>query len=371
MRVLVAGAGIIGVAIADALARRGARVTVLEMRAPGEGACRASAGLLAPYTEAEAGAPLLALGTRSLSLFDAFVARAEAASGRSIDYARTGTLEVALDDDERSALQRAAGWLASEAVEHEWLDPRALHSFEPAVSRDARGALFVRAHGFVGVRSLVNALAQSARFHGATFEAPVEVVDVSITAGGVTARAAAREYDADRFVLAAGSWSGRLRIRGLSAVPVRPVRGQLLHLRWRGAPPPSRVVWSSGCYTVPWSDGSLLVGATVEDAGFDESTTTTGVESLARAVRTLLPAAAGASMEEARAGLRPATPDGLPMIGALPDLPTLVFATGHYRNGILLAPLTAHLVERFMLDDAADAMMDAVAPGRLVTFRGA
>jgi glycine oxidase len=162
VRVLVAGAGIIGVAIADALARRGARVTVLEMRAPGEGACRASAGLLAPYTEADAGAPLLALGTRSLSLFDAFVARAEDASGRSIEYARTGTLEVALDDDERSALQRAAGWLASEAVEHEWLDPRALHSFEPAVSRDARGALFVRAHGFVGVRSLVNALAQSA-----------------------------------------------------------------------------------------------------------------------------------------------------------------------------------------------------------------
>ena len=134
---------------------------------------------------------------------------------------------------------------------------------------------------------------------------------------------------------------------------------------------PARVAWSAGCYTVPWSDGTLLVGATVEDAGFDESTTTAGVESLARAGRTLLPAAATASIEGVRAGLRPATPDGLPMIGALPGLPHLIFATGHYRNGILLAPLTAHLIERLILDDDSDAMMEAVAPGRLVTYRGA
>jgi glycine oxidase len=371
VRVLVAGAGIIGVSIADALARRGARVTVLDMRGPGEGASRASAGLLAPYTEADPGAPLLALGTRSLALFDAFVSRAEDASNRSIEYARTGTLEVALDDEERAALQRAAGWLASEAVAHEWIDGRELPSFEPAVSRDAHGALLVRAHGFVGVRSLVDALSVSARLHGATFESPVELTDVSFTPRGVTARAGARQYEADRLVLAAGCWSGQIRIRGLSPVPMTPVRGQLLHLHWRDAPMPARVVWSSGCYTVPWSDGSLLVGATMEDAGFDESTTPAGLESLARAVRTLLPRAAGASVKAARAGLRPATPDGLPMIGTLPDLPGLVFATGHFRNGILLAPLTAHLVERLMIDDEPDAMMDAVAPGRLVSVRGA
>ena len=371
MRVLVAGAGIIGVSIADALARRGVRVTVLEMRAPGEGASRASAGLLAPYTEAEPDAPLLALGTRSLALFDDFVSRAAEAAGRVIEYARTGTLEVAFDDQEREPLQRAARWLASASVDHEWLDEAALRSFEPAVSQEARGALLVRAHGFVGVRSLVHALAQSARFHGAVFESPVELVDVSLTPRGVTARAGAREYEADRVVLAAGSWSGRIRIRGLSAVPVRPVRGQLLHLGWRETPLPSRVVWSSGCYTVPWPDGSLLVGATVEDAGFDESTTAGGVESLVRAVCRLLPAAAASNLVEARAGLRPATPDGLPLIGTLPEVPALVFATGHYRNGILLAPLTAQLVERLMCDADADAMMGAVAPGRFVTFRGA
>ena len=371
MRVLVAGAGIIGVAVADALARRGAHVTVLEMRAPGQGASRASAGLLAPYTEAEPGSPLLEFGTRSLGLFDTFIARASEASGRSIEYARSGTLEVALDDDESTALQRTATWLASQGVDHDWLDNRALQLLEPAVSREARGALLVRTHGFVGVRSLVDALVQSARFHGAVFESPVEIGDMSIGAGGVTIRSGAREYKADRVVLAAGSWSGRIRIRGLSAVPVRPVRGQLLHLRWRDAPMPARVVWSSGCYTVPWSDGSLLVGATVEDVGFDESTTAAGVESLARAVRTLLPAASVASVDDVRAGLRPATPDGLPMIGALPELPNLIFATGHYRNGILLAPLTAQLVERLVLDGAADAMMGSVAPGRLVTFRGA
>ena len=371
MRVIVAGAGVIGVSIADALARRGVRVTVLEMRAPGEGASRASAGLLAPYTEADPGSPLLALGTHSLAMFDQFVARAAEDSGRKVEYARTGTLEVALHDHERELLETAANWLRSIDVAHEWLDPIAIRSFEPAVTPKTCGALFICGHGFVGVRSLVAALAQSARFHGAEFESPAEVIDVSVTGGDVAVRAGAREYRADRFVLAAGSWTSRIRIRGLSPVPVRPVRGQLLHLRWTHAPMPSRVVWSTGCYTVPWSDGSLLVGATVENAGFDESTTVEGVESLMRAVRELLPDSSVAGVVDVRAGLRPATPDGLPLIGTLPEVPNLIFATGHYRNGILLAPLTADIVERIVVGEPSGANMESVAPARCITFRGA
>ncbi len=371
MRVLVAGAGVIGLSIADALARRGCQVTVLEMRAPGGGASRASAGLLAPHTEAEPGAPLLALGTRSLSMFDDFVARVREASGCVVEYARSGTLEVGFDEDECATLERASKWLTAERVDHRVLDAADLAVMEPGVSRSARLGLFIPTHGFVGVRSLITALAASARSHRATIETPVEVVDVRIDHAEVIATAGARVYRADTVVLAAGAWSSRLRIHGLSPVPVRPVRGQLLELRSPGAPMTRHVVWSAGCYTVPWSDGTLLVGATMEDAGFDETTTAEGVETLMRAVKALVPASESAYFVEARAGLRPATPDGLPLLGTLPDLPNLIFATGHYRNGILLAPLTAVLIERLITGAGSDAMMEATAPGRYVTFADA
>lgn len=372
MRVLVAGAGIIGLSIADALARRGLHVTVLEMRAPGAGASRASAGLLAPFTEAEPGAPLLALGTRSLSMFDDFIRRLRETSGAVVEYARTGTLEVAFDDTEFETLLRASAWLSTQGIEHRALDAAALASMEPAVSRRACGGLFISTHGFVGVRSLVTALAQSARHHGAILDAPVEVLDVTIADNEVIANSGARVYRADRFVLASGAWSSRIRIRGLSDVPVRPVRGQLLQLQWPDGPMTNRVVWSRGCYTVPWSDGTLLVGATMEDAGFVEAATTDGVETLTRSVKELLPDSGSARFIEARAGLRPATPDSLPLIGTLPDLPNLIFATGHFRNGILLAPLTAAMVDRIVMAEGDDdAMMKAAAPERYVTFSGA
>jgi glycine oxidase len=155
-------------------------------------------------------------------------------------------------------------------------------------------------------------------------------------------------------VIAAGSWSGRVRVANVPPLPVRPIRGQLLHLRWNRGPMPTRVVWGHDCYTVPWHDGTLLVGATVEDAGFDESSTVEGVRLLTDAVGTLLPDARNAAMAEVRVGLRPASPDGLPLIGPLSMAPAVTLATGHYRNGILLAPLTAQLVASSILDGVSD-----------------
>ena len=131
-----------------------------------------------------------------------------------------------------------------------------------------------------------------------------------------------------------------------------------------------RPVWGPGCYTVPWSDGTVLVGATVEEAGFDESTTVAGVQSLTSAVAAMLPDAATATMIEARAGLRPATPDGLPIIGISDAAPNVMFATGHFRNGILLAPLTAAMVEAALVDGRMDAMMTETSPDRLVKAGG-
>ena len=362
---MVIGSGVIGLAVADALARRGVSVTVADTRSPGGGASQASAGILAPFTEADDASPLLGLAARSLSLYDEFIRSATARSGRRIEYARSGTLEIGFDDHELQRLKESATWLERRGVASEWLDVSSLRQREPALSPEAIGGLLISAHGLVGVSSLVTALANSARRAGATFVTPAEVVKLTPDQDGVDVRIDDRHERADAVVVAAGSWSQRVRIPGLAALPVRPVRGQLLHLSWSSdTPRPSRVVWGPGCYTVPWSDGSLLVGATVEEVGFDESTTADGVRVLADAATRMLPAARTAKFVEARAGLRPATPDGLPAIGPFRSAPRIVAATGHYRNGILLAPLTAEVVANYLVDGVTDPVFEVTSPER-------
>ena len=151
--------------------------------------------------------------------------------------------------------------------------------------------------------------------------------------------------------------------RDSDAVPVRPVRGQLLHLGWSGTPI-ARITWGEGCYLVPWRDGTLLVGATVEDAGFDERTTVAGVRQLLDAVCSLLPNASTANFLSARAGLRPGSPDALPIVGWSGVVPGLMYATGHFRNGVLLAPLTAQLVADAMVNGTDDPDLQLTAPSR-------
>lgn len=148
-----------------------------------------------------------------------------------------------------------------------------------------------------------------------------------------------------------------------------PIRGQLLHLQWCEGDQPGRIVWGPHCYAVPWSDGSLLVGATADDVGFDEGTTVSGVQSLTTGAIELLPHASGARLEAIRVGLRPQLPDGLPAIGPFANAPRIVAATGHYRSGILLAPLTAELVVKYVLDGQSDSAFALTTPDRFATSR--
>jgi glycine/D-amino acid oxidase-like deaminating enzyme len=181
--------------------------------------------------------------------------------------------------------------------------------------------------------------------------------------GGMLAVTTSRgTFTAPRVVLAAGSWAATIDIEGTAPLPVRPVRGQLLHLRWP-AQPVSRIVWGARCYTVPWPDGTMLVGATSEDVGFEERATVTGVRDLLDAAAELMPRAWQAGFTGVKVGLRPATPDELPFIGRSALMPGLVYATGHYRNGVLLAPLTAELVAK-ALDGEEDPALDLTAPSR-------
>lgn len=371
--VVVIGAGIVGSAIARELAGRfRGSVVVLDPREPGLGATQASAGMLAPYSEVVEGGPLLDLTIRGLEGFDRFIAGLRAEVDLEVPYERTGLLEVATRPDTMVRFEALVRALAARSVDATLLDRDGVRSSEPALAEDVLGGVLLPTQGHVAPRPLQAALVAAARARGVRFER-ARAIRVSAAAASSTADFAhnhAVRVDTDsgswlagRVVLAAGSWSGHIDIAQASVEPpVRPVRGQLLVLDWPG-PPLRRVTWNERCYLVP-GDGRLLVGATVEEAGFDERNTLAGLRDLMESVCDLVPAAWGATLHETRVGLRPGTLDALPIIGPSSAVPGLVFATGHYRNGILLAPLTAELVAETVLSGAVDPMLYAVRPER-------
>ncbi len=362
--IIVVGAGIVGCSIAYELARRGASVEIVDERSTGMGATQASAGVLAPYIEAREGSPLLELTVRSLSLYDEFVGRVAADGGISVPYRRTGTLDAAFDDGEWQSLRATADVLARRGVPALMLDAASARAEEPLVADDVVGALLIEEHGYVSAPELTRALVAAARAHGAQVLEPTRVRRIAARGGDAVVETDHGTLASGVVVLAAGSWSGQVAIEGIDApVPVRPVRGQLLYLGWSGTPL-RRVTWSRSCYMVPWDDGTVLVGATSEDAGFDERLTVSGVHDLLRAAADVAPHAWTATFRGGRVGLRPATSDHLPVIGASQRRPSVFYATGHYRNGILLAPLTSVLVADAILEGRVDPMLGPVSPSR-------
>jgi glycine oxidase len=362
--VIVIGAGVVGCAVAYELARRGAPVQVVDERPIGMGATNASAGILAPYVESHDGSALLDLTARSLDLFDDFVDRVSSDSGLPVSYGRTGTLDVATNEDHMRQLVLTAGALARRGIAAELLDARAALIEEPQLASGLIGALLISCHGFVAALELTRAVAMAARRHGARFVQPGRVRRIARVADAMTVETDRGSMQGDAVVLAAGSWSGSVEIDTVATpVPVRPVRGQLLHLAWTETPL-RRTLWGPGCYLVPWADGTVLVGATTEEVGFDERATVAGVRGLLDAACEITPNAETAGFKGVRFGFRPGTPDDLPLIGRSQALPNLVYATGHYRNGVLLAPLTARLVADVLLDDGVDPALAAVSPAR-------
>lgn len=359
---IVIGAGVIGCAVAHALARDGVPVLVLDASTPGAGASQASAGVLSPHIEAAPGTALQSLGVESLDMFDAFIHAVRADAGFDVPYVREGTLEVADSDAGVAHLRGVAARLATQGVPCELVEGARLRELEPLVADAQRAGLFVPVHGTVRVRDLVDGLRLAAVHRGARFSQPERVATVRPEGGGFRVDTHSGSHLASHVIVTTGAWSVALPIEGHAPTPTRPVRGQLLRLHAVG-PPLRRVLWGEACYLVPWGD-EVLAGATVEEVGFDQRATVDGVTGLLLAAQALVPSLSTATFGDVRVGLRPGSPDGLPLIGPSTQRPGLVFATGHYRNGILLAPLTARYVTDVVLGHP-ERVPDAVLPARL------
>jgi glycine oxidase len=353
--VVVVGGGVIGLSCAWRAAQRGARVVVLERGEPPAGATRVAAGMLAPVGELSFGEPqLLELTLAAAQLYPDFVAELEAASGEPTGYARDGALHIALDRDEAAELRRVHDLQRSLGLEAEWLPPRRCRDLEPALTPSFNGGVHAPGEASIDPRALTRALLAALGGAGGETRIGTEVVAGLFDGGRLAGvrTAAGEDLRAESVVLAAGAWSGRAEwLPEQARPPVRPVKGQILELRSRdGAAPCERIVASERVYLVPRPDGRLIVGATVEEQGFDTAVTVAGVHELLREAYRLLPEVAEMELLDATASLRPGTPDNLPIVGP-GAIDGLLLATGHYRNGILLAPLAAETIAGLLTGD--------------------
>jgi glycine oxidase len=401
--VVVVGGGIIGMAIAWRARQRGMSVTVLERDAAGQGTSRVAAGMLAPVVEVEFGAAgrrLLELGLRSARMWPAFASELEASTGASVGLLASGTLLVARDEDDARELERQLAFRESLGLAVARLRPSEARAREPSLAPTVRLALEAPDDHSVDPRLVLTALRQACESAGVQLRerSPAARVELDGSHGDGSYEDGARGGRADeggaggrvtgvtladgqrvlaeQIVLAAGPWSEL--IDGLPAavrVPVRPVKGQILRLRDPAGPGLlRRVVRFRGGYIVPREDGRYVLGATVEERGFELAPTAGGVYELLRDAHELVPGISELEIEELSVGLRPGTPDNAPAIGR-GAVQGLVWATGHYRNGILLAPLTAELVAGVLVGDGAlpdghedgqagDSLLSACAPER-------
>lgn len=364
--VVVVGGGAIGLACAWRAAQRGLRVCVLERGRPGEGASGVAAGMLVPVTEVDFGEEeLLRLKLASADMFSGFVEEAEDASGLETSYLREGALYVASDRDELEALHRLHEVQRSHGLDAEWLLPSTCRDLEPGLSPACAGGILAPGDGQIDPAALVAALALAAERAGARIVSDADVVEGLIGAGRIEGVATADgRYEADHVVLATGCWSGSAPwLPEEARPPVRPVKGQVVDLRGPAGFVARLPVHTPWVYVVPRPDGRVLVGATVEEQGFDVSVTAGAVLELLREAYRVLPDVAELELVGARAGLRPGTPDNAPLIGR-GALEGLVLATGHYRNGILLAPITAEAVAALLAGDEPDPVTAPFAAER-------
>jgi len=373
--VAIIGAGVVGLGIAWRLAARGARVEVFDKGAAGAGASHAAAGMLAACAEAEPGEEtLVALGRESQARWPAFAAELKATSGIDVELREEGTLVVALTADDQARLAHHLVFQHKLGLPLQWITAAETRRREPHLAGKLAGAVWSPQDHQVDNRKLAAALRIAAERAGAVLREHTAVKEISVAGGRADGIVLAdgTKIAADAVVLAAGAWS-----RGITGLPpelrppVRPIKGQMLCLRMDAAAPLlTHVLWAPGAYLVPRRDGRLLVGATVEEKGFDTTLTAGGLLTLLEAAWRALPAVEELPIEEMWVGHRPGSRDDAPILGPGP-VEGLIYATGHHRNGILLAPVTADTIARLVFDGTVDAAIRPFGVERFAPVRAA
>jgi len=344
LSVVIIGGGVMGCAAAYELSRRGVKVTVLERSVPGAEASSAAAGILGAQVESHRPGPMTKLGLLSRKLYPALVRDLERISGISIEYRRSGVLKVAYAASDVARAARELAWQGKAKLPLARLTRTALLAREPALSRELSGGLWFEADATLEPRALLSALRISAEKLGAEFRSGSFVKGVAEESG----RAVGVELDdgsvvsGSHVVLAAGSWTSLLAKSDATMPRVVPARGQIVELR-TSAPLLSSVLFGPDCYLVPRADGRLLIGSTLEFVGFRREVTAGAVAKLLMAAIRLVPALADAELSGSWSSFRPYTQDELPLLGPSAT-PGLILMSGHYRNGILLAPISAQIV---------------------------
>lgn len=361
------GAGVIGLAIAWRLAQAGCCVTVYDSGEIGRGASWAAAGMLAAAVETEPGEEtLLALTLESQRQWPDFARELEAVSGISVGYRDEGTIVVALTRDDAEQLRFTYEFQRGLGLDIEWLSGAAARGLEPHLRPGVTAAVLSPQDHQVENRALVRALATAARIAGVTVHERCAVDTLDLAAaqvrGVITARGQER---ADVVVLAAGAWSRQIGGIPLDCLPaVRPIKGQMLALRMDAAAPLlNHVLWLPRGYLVPRLGGRLIIGATVEERGFDSNVTAGGLLALIEGAWRAIPAIEELAVDETWTGFRPGSRDDAPLLGPS-AVDGLVVATGHHRNGILLTPVTAHTISNYVLTGRLPDSLRPFSPER-------
>ncbi len=358
--VLIIGAGIIGAASAWRLRQAGLSVKVLDRTAPGSEASQAALGILTFHGRPDMMAkPLRLLARKSREYYPAVIDELEEALGERVYFRQEGQIILAINDDDLPSMEETLRVNRAEGVELERASVEEALMLEPNLNPEIAGALYSPHDAWVDNTALTQAFVSAAQQAGAEFE-KADVTSVEAGNGRVASvRAGEARYEADWVVLAAGAWSGQ--IEGVPGVPVTPRRGQAYSVEGSYF---KRVVHSPRAYLVPKGEAQTMLGATVEDVGFDLTNTPEGLGAVSTRAFEISPMLETSTFAGAWAGLRPGTPDDLPIIGPASEFPNLVIATGHFRNGILLAPITAHLVRQFVVGDTPDLDLAPFSPGR-------
>jgi glycine oxidase len=360
--VIIAGAGIIGSSIAFELAARGVRVVVFDQQLPGMEASWAAAGMLSPPPDSASAIPLVPLARASLALYPNFIATVEEASGQKCNYRARGAIEAFFSSDAERHLSTLVALHHGLGLPTEVLRPEEALKLEPALNRELRAAALMTFEACVDNRALTSAVIAAAKVRGVEFRTEHRVEAILREENRCTGIVANGERtSAATTVIAAGCFSANIAGAEKYA-PVKPVRGQMAALR-SAEVDLKYVLRGERGYIVPRGNGLCVAGSTLENVGFEKRVTPAGIERILAMAQELVPALAGAEIADTWSGLRPDSPDHLPLLGPT-DLPGLVIATGHYRNGILLTPITAKLIAEWMTEKRASFAWDDFSPSR-------